>query len=146
MISVDKRLIPPEILRDSILVHLAAAYFAVSKRMEQKTQCSQTRGFILSTLRGGAARNQNQIATMLGFDRTVVHRAIKTMVREGLISEKKAESGKAILIQLTPKGNEYRERLIEIRRAAESELRQKLTQEECGTFLRLLDIVADPKL
>jgi DNA-binding MarR family transcriptional regulator len=128
------------------LVHLAAAYFAVSKRMEQKTQCSQTRGFILSTLRGGAARNQNQIATMLGFDRTVVHRAIKTMVREGLISEKKAESGKAILIQLTPKGNEYRERLIEIRRAAESELRQKLTQEECGTFLRLLDIVADPKL
>jgi DNA-binding MarR family transcriptional regulator len=146
MISVDKRLIPPEILRDSILVHLAAAYFAVSKRMEQKTQCSQTRGFILSTLRGGATRNQNQIATMLGFDRTVVHRAIKTMVREGLVSEKKAKSGKAILIRLTPKGNEYRERLIEIRRTAESKLRQKLTPEECGTFLRLLAIVADSKL
>jgi hypothetical protein len=36
---------------------------------------SQTRGFILSTLGGGVALNQNQIAKLLGFDRTVVHRA-----------------------------------------------------------------------
>ncbi len=143
MIIVDKALIPKDILQDSLLAQLAATYFSVGKRLEQKTQCSQTRGFILSTLRGGAERNQNQIATMLGFDRTVVHRAIKTMVREGLVSEKKAESGKAILIQLTARGHRYRERLIKTRREADEKVRKELTAEDRATLLRLLKVVAD---
>ena len=90
-IAVDRKLMPQELLKDSILLNLVAAYFSVGKYLEQKTQCSQTRGFILSTLRGGASLNQNQISTLLGFDRTVVHRAVKTMIREGLLSEKKAK-------------------------------------------------------
>jgi DNA-binding MarR family transcriptional regulator len=143
VILVEKKLIPPEILKDSVLVHLAAAYFSVGKQLERKTQCSQTRGFILSTLRGGAARNQNQIATLLGFDRTVVHRAIKTMIQEGLLSERKAESGRALLVQLTAKGNRYREFLIKERRAADEKLGKELTPEERATLLRLLKMVAE---
>jgi DNA-binding MarR family transcriptional regulator len=145
MIVVEKKLIPREILKDSVLVHLAAAYYSVGKQLERKTQCSQTRGFILSTLRGGAARNQNQIATLLGFDRTVVHRAVKTMIQEGLLSERKAESGRALLVQLTAKGNKYREFLIKQRRGAEEKLRKELTAEESATLLRLLKVVADVK-
>jgi DNA-binding MarR family transcriptional regulator len=144
MIAVDKKLIQ-EILSDSVLVHLAAAYYSVGKQLEQKTQCSQTRGFILSTLRGGASRNQNQIATQLGFDRTVVHRAIKTMILEGLLSERKAESGRAFLVQLTAKGNKYREYLIKERRAAEEKLRKQLTPDEIATLLRLLKVIAEVK-
>src|SRR3979411_3308459 len=124
MIIVPKKDIPQDILRDSLLAHVAAAYFSVGKRLERKTRCSATRGFILSTLRGGAALNQNQIATLLGFDRTVVHRAIKSMVQEGLLSERKAESGRALLVQLTAKGNKYREYLIEERRAIDEKLRK----------------------
>src|ERR1700720_3305939 len=134
--------IPEEILNDSVLAHIAAAYFAVGKRLERKTQCSATRGYILSTLRGGTALNQNQIATLLGFDRTVVHRAIKAMVREGLASEKKAKAGKAILVQLTPKGNKCRERLIKMRQAADEKLRKNLTPEERSILLRLLMVIA----
>jgi DNA-binding MarR family transcriptional regulator len=145
VIAADKNQIPAEILKDSVVVHLAAAYFSVAKRLEQKTQCSQTRGFIMSTLRGGAERNQNQIATLLGFDRTVVHRAIKSMIREGLASQKKAKSGKAILIQLTAKGNKYRERLIKERRAAEEKLRTELTSAERSNLLRLLKLVSELK-
>src|SRR5271166_2678795 len=111
--------IPDDILKDSVLAHIAAAYFSVGKRLERKTQCSATRGFILSTLRGGATLNQNQIATLLGLDRTVVHRAIKTMVQEGLVSEKKAKSGIAILVHLTTRGDLYRKGLIKVRRAAD---------------------------
>src|ERR1700732_2073634 len=118
MIIPEKKLIPEKILTDSVLLHIAAAYFSVGKRLEQKTQCSQTRGFIMSTLRDAAVLNQNQIATLLGFDRTVVHRAIKSMVKEGLLSEKKAGSGRSLLVQLTLKGNKYREYLIKERRAA----------------------------
>lgn len=142
MILVDKAQIPPEIARDSVLVHLAAAYFSVGKKLEQKTGCSHTRGFILSTLRGDAERNQNQIATQLGLDRTVVHRAIKTMVREGLLSESKAKTGRAILVRLTAKGNAYRQRLIKTRREADEKLRKELTAEEWSTLLRLLEVVA----
>ena len=143
MIVVDKKLIPEEILKDSVLVHMAAAYFSIGKRLEQKTQCSQTRGFIMSTLRGGASLNQNQIATLLGFDRTVVHRSIKTMIHEGLLSERKAPSGRALLVQLTAKGNKYREYLINERRAVDEKLRKKLNPEEIATLVRLLKVVAE---
>src|SRR5437899_6422726 len=145
MIIVPKKDIPQDILRDSVLAHVSAAYFSVGKQLERKTQCSQTRGFILSTLRGGAARNQNQIATLLGFDRTVVHRASKTMIQEGLLSERKAESGRALLVQLTAKGNKYREFLIKERWAAEEKVRKELTPDETATLLRLLKVVAEVK-
>lgn len=143
VIIVDNKLIPPQILDGSVLVHLTAAYFSVGKQLEQKTRCSPTRGFIMSTLRGGTELNQNQIATQLGFDRTVVHRAIKSMVRERLASEQKAKSGKAILIRLTSRGNKYRERLIKERRAAEYQLAKQLTRKDRSALLRLLKLVAE---
>jgi DNA-binding MarR family transcriptional regulator len=142
MIIVPKKDIPQDILRDSVIAHVFAAYFSVGKRLERKTQCSATRGFILSTVRG-AALNQNQIATLLGFDRTVVHRAIKSMVQEGLVSKRKAKSGRAIHVTLTPKGRKYRRRLINARIAADDKLRKELTPEERTTLLRLLKLIAE---
>src|ERR1039458_699410 len=143
MITVPKKDIPQDILRDSVLAHVSAAYFSVGKRLERKTRCSATRGFILSTLRGGAALNQNQIATLLGFDRTVVHRAIKTLAKEGLVSEHREKSGRAIRIQLTAKGRKYRERLIEARVTADESVGRQMTSEERETLLRLLKLVAE---
>jgi DNA-binding MarR family transcriptional regulator len=146
MIHAEPGAIPENILKDSVLAHVAAAYFSVGKRLERKTQCSATRGFILATLRGGAALNQNQIAKLLGFDRTVVHRAIKSCVREGLVSEKKAASGRSILLALTPKGNRYRERLIKTRIAADEKVRKALTREERDTLLGLLERIGKLEL
>ena len=143
---IPKKDIPQDILKDSVLAHVAAAYFSVGKQLERKTHCSATRGFILSTLRGGTALNQNQIATLLGLDRTVVHRAIKSMVREGLVSKRKAKSGRAIHVKLTPKGHNYRKRLIHARVAADDRLRNELTPEERATLLRLLKLVAEVEL
>jgi DNA-binding MarR family transcriptional regulator len=140
---IPRKEIPEDILEDSVLAHIAAAYFSVGKRLERKTQCSATRGFILSTLRGGATLNQNQIATLLGLDRTVVHRAIKTMVHEGLVSERKAKSGRAIHVQLTRKGNQYRERLIHARVAADETVRRQLTSEERASLIRLLKLITE---
>jgi DNA-binding MarR family transcriptional regulator len=135
--------VPEDILKDSVLAHIAAAYFSVGKRLERKTGCSATRGFILSTLRGGATLNQNQIATLLGLDRTVVHRAIKSMVREGLVSERKAKLGRAINVQLTPKGSRYRQRLVKARVAADENVQHQLTSDERVTLLRLLRLIAE---
>jgi DNA-binding MarR family transcriptional regulator len=143
MTIVPEKEVPKDILKDSVLAYIAAAYFSAGKRLERKTQCSATRGFILSTLRGGAALNQNQIATLLGLDRTVVHRAIKSMVQEGLVSERKAKSGRAIHVQLTPKGNRYRDRLIKARVAADESIRHQLTPAEHATLLRLLKLIAE---
>jgi DNA-binding MarR family transcriptional regulator len=135
--------IPDDILKDSILAHLAAAYFAVGKRLERKTGCSATRGFILSSLRHDDLLNQNQIAKRLGFDRTVVHRAIKTMLKEGLVSERKAETGRALLLHLTPKGKKYHEALIEHRRSADEKARKALTASERENLIRQLKIIAE---
>lgn len=135
--------IPDDILKDSLLAHLVAAYFAVSKRLERKTGCSATRGFILSSLRHEAALNQNQIANRLGFDRTVVHRAIKTMLNEGLVSERKAKAGRALLLHLTPKGEKYHQGLIQHRRSADEKVRQVLTADERATLIRNLKVIAE---
>jgi DNA-binding MarR family transcriptional regulator len=140
---LPKTEVPENILKESVLAHIAAAYFSVGKKLERKTGCSATRGFILSTLRGGAAPNQNQIAVQLGLDRTVVHRAIKLMAREGLVSERKAKSGRAIQVRLTPKGSKYRERLINARVAADKSVQTQVTSEERETLLRLLKRVAE---
>jgi DNA-binding MarR family transcriptional regulator len=140
---LPKKEIPDNILKDSVLAHIAAAYFSVGKKLERKTGCSATRGFILSTLRGGVTLNQNQIATLLGLDRTVVHRSIKSMAREGLVSERREKSGRALRVQLTAKGRKYRERLIEARVAADESVRRQMTSEERETLLRLLKLVAE---
>src|SRR5262249_26175833 len=145
-LAVDKGLIPQEILKDSVILHLALAYFSIGKRLEQKTQCSQTRGFVLSTLRGGASLNQNQIATMLGFDRTVVHRAVKGMIEEGLLSERKAEKGRALLVQLTPKGTKYREFLIKERRGVDDQIRKKFKLNEQGKVVHFIHRLAELEL
>src|SRR5260370_16508995 len=112
MNMLSRKEIPEDILKGSVLAHIAAAYFSVGKRLERKTQCSATRGFILSTLRDGTTLNQNQIATLLGFDRTVVHRAIKSLAKEGLVSEHMAKSVRAIQFQLTVKVRRYREMIL----------------------------------
>lgn len=143
MIAPVKKPVPEDILRDSVLAHVAAAYFAVGKRLEHKTRCSATRGFILSTLRNGASLNQNQIAVQLGLDRTVVHRAIKSMRHEGLVSEKKAKSGRAIQVQLTEKGIRYREVLIQARKAADAKLREQFSARDRAALVRLLKQVAE---
>jgi DNA-binding MarR family transcriptional regulator len=140
---LSRKEIPDDILKDSVLAHIAAAYFSVGKRLARKTKSSATRGFILSTLRGGTTLNQNQIATLLGFDRTVVHRAIKSLAEEGLVSEHRAKSGRAIRVQLTAKGRKYRERLIEARETADESIRRQMTSEERETLLRLLKLVAE---
>jgi DNA-binding MarR family transcriptional regulator len=147
MTAVEKKLvpIPPQIVKDSILLNLAAAYSSVGKQLEQKTKCSQTRGFIMSTLRGGVALNPNQIAKVLGFDRTVVHRAIKTMIREGLVIQKKAATGRALPVQLTTKGNNYRDTLVKERRNAEEKLRKTLKPDEIAALIRLLTQIAKLK-
>jgi len=141
--TIPESKIPDDILKDSLLAHLAAAYFAVGKRLERKTGCSATRGFILSTLRGDDALNQNQIATRLGFDRTVVHRAIKTMLKEKLVSERKAKTGRALLLHLTPKGEKYHQALIQHRRSADEKARQALTADERAALIRHLKLIAE---
>jgi DNA-binding MarR family transcriptional regulator len=146
MIAAEQKPIPSQVVDESVLINLALAYLAVSKRLEKKTHCSQTRGFILSTLRGGVSLNQNQIATILAFDRTVVHRSIKTLLREGLVSEKKALSGRALLVSLTPKGTKYREFLIGERRAADEKCRRKLKPREVSELIRLLKVVAETEI
>jgi DNA-binding MarR family transcriptional regulator len=135
--------IPEDILKDSLLAHLAGAYFAVSKRLERKTGCSATRGFILSVLRHEAALNQNQIAKRLGFDRTVVHRAVKTMLKDGLVSERKAKTGRALLLHLTAKGEKYHQALVQHRQGADEKVRQALTADERATLIRLLELIAE---
>ena len=146
MIVTDYKPIPPEIVKESAVLQIAQAYFAIGKKLEQKTKCSSTRGFILSTLRGDASLNQNQIANLLGLDRTVVHRSIKAMIQEGLLTERKADSGRALLVHLTAKGNRYRDYLIKERRAVDEKLREKLTPREVSTLIRLLRIAAELEL
>ena len=65
------------------------------------------------------------------------------MAQEGLVSERKAKSGRAIHVQLTRKGKQYREGLIKARVAADENVRHQLTADERATLVRLLKLVAE---
>lgn len=135
--------LPHGILGDSVLAHIASAYFSVAKTLERKTQCPATRGFVLSALHAGNALNQNQIALQLGIDRTVVHRAIKSMAEEGLVSEHKGKVGRAIQVRLTARGKKYHQRLVEVRKSADEVVRAQLTSEEHNLLLNLLKRISE---
>ena len=139
---IIRKPIDQDILKDSVLAHVAAAYFSVGKQLERKTGCSATRGFILNTLRDGEAVNQNQVATALGLDRTVIHRAIKGMVRDGLLTEKKAASGRAIELKLTAKGHRYHDAMVHERVAADEKVRNAMSAAERENLIRLLRLIA----
>ena len=65
------------------------------------------------------------------------------MVHEGLVAEKKAKSGRAILVRLTAKGQRYREFLIQQRRLADAKLSTELGPQEQSTLIGLLKLVAE---
>lgn len=140
---IVRKPIPQDILQDSVLAHIAAAYFSVGRQLERKTGCSATRGFILNALRGGTILNQNQVAVALGLDRTVVHRAIRAMVREGLVAEKRAQAGRSIDLKLTAKGSRYHEQMVEHRLDADERVRSALSRADREELLRLLRFVAE---
>ena len=135
--------LPNGILDDSVLAHIANAYFSIAKTLERTTQCPTTRGFVLSALHAGTAPNQNQISLQLGIDRTVVHRAIKSMAEEGLVSEHKEKVGRAIQVRLTAKGKKYHQRLVEVRKSADEVVRAQLTSEEHNLLLNLLQRISE---
>jgi len=73
----------------------------------------------------------------------VVHRAIKILIKDRLVSEKKAKTGRAFRLHLTEKGEKYRRGLIQARREADEKLRRALTPIERTTLLRLLTLIAN---
>jgi DNA-binding MarR family transcriptional regulator len=65
------------------------------------------------------------------------------MKLEGLVTERRAKSGRAIHVRITAKGTEYRKRLIKARMAADHTVRQQMNSQERETLLRLLRLVAE---
>jgi DNA-binding MarR family transcriptional regulator len=65
------------------------------------------------------------------------------MIQEGLLSEKKAATGRALLVRLTPKGNKYREYLIKERRALDEKVQKQFSRDEVAQLIRLLSRIAE---
>ena len=86
-----RQILPPEIFGSSVIFPLLSAYDLVARELERRTGMSQTRLLLLILFRDGATYNQNQLALALGADRTVVHRALKTMLVDKLVTEDRVE-------------------------------------------------------
>ena len=65
------------------------------------------------------------------------------MLKEGLVSEQKAKTGRALLLHLTVKGERYHQALIQHRRSADEKLRLALTPDERATLIRELRLIAE---
>jgi DNA-binding MarR family transcriptional regulator len=65
------------------------------------------------------------------------------MLKEGLVSERKAKTGRALPLHLTSKGEKYHQTLIEHRRSADEKLRQALTSDERANLIRHLELIAE---
>ncbi|HEY1764681.1 MAG TPA: MarR family winged helix-turn-helix transcriptional regulator [Opitutaceae bacterium] len=134
--------ISPAVQNESVILSLHAAYQTIGKTLEQRIQVPATRGWILASFRGGPSLNQNQIATLLGIDRTVVHRTVKALIKEGLLKETPAPTGRSLLLSLSDKGETARQELVRERKALEEEVRAKLGHGKSETLLSLLRTLA----
>jgi hypothetical protein len=67
------------------------------------------------------------------------------MIQEGLLTEEKAATGRALPVQLIFQGNKYHDCLIQGRRNAEEKLRKELKPREISTLIRLLSQIAEFK-
>jgi DNA-binding MarR family transcriptional regulator len=67
---------------------------------------------------------------------------VKSLIREGLVAERKAPSGRALLLQLTPKGNRYRSVLIQQRTAVDEKVRRQRSARQFPRLTRLLEILS----
>ncbi len=134
--------ISPAIRDESVILSLHLAYQTIGKTLERRIRMPSTRGWVLASFRGGPQLNQNQIATLLGIDRTVVHRTIKGLIREGLMRETPAPRGRSLLLSLTDVGEKARQGLIDERKALEAEVRARLGKGRSRTLLLLLRTLA----
>jgi DNA-binding MarR family transcriptional regulator len=130
--------IPNEIIENSIYFSLASAYTHIIRGFEAITGFSQTRLLIMFLFRNEAVYNQNQLAVALRADRTVVHRVIKTMIRDGLLVEKKEPGKRQIKLRLTAKGEKARWALIEQRVALDKKLMAKFSKRQLSAFIATL--------
>lgn len=138
-----QKIIPEEIIKNSLFLNVTSAAWSLVTAFEKGTQTSQNRFLILIVFRGGVILNQNQIANLLGLDRTVVHRIVKSLILEKLLSETKAETGKSFLLRLTQKGELFRERLIAERKAIDQKLGKLLNPKETLILTRALKKIAN---
>ena len=81
IILAHKKLIPKEILKDSVLAPRAAAYFNITRRMEQETRCSLTRGFVLGN-RYRSVLIQQRRAIDAKLRRRLSPRQFSTLIRQ----------------------------------------------------------------
>jgi DNA-binding MarR family transcriptional regulator len=105
-----------QVIAESVFVNLLFACQETIRRFEHDSGISHARVRVLAAFRDGRSLNQNQIAKELVMDRAMVHRMVKSLVREKLIHEKKAKTGRSIPLTLTPRGEELRHKAIETRK------------------------------
>jgi DNA-binding MarR family transcriptional regulator len=127
---------------DSVVIQIARAYWSVIRTFEAKSQSSHSRLLILSLFRKGASFNQNQIATILDLDRTVAHRILKTMVKDDVLTERRSEVGRQILLTLTPHGEQVREGLIRERTSLDKRIARQLNPGELENLIKMLEQIA----
>jgi DNA-binding MarR family transcriptional regulator len=76
-------------------------------------------------------------------DRTRIVAEDARRVKQFLASERKAKTGRALLLHLTPKGEKYHQGLVQRRRSADDRARELLTADERSTLTRLLKLIAE---
>ena len=136
---MDREIFDPS---DSIVLGILRAYWAVVRGFETRTGASHSRLLILRLFRRGVTFNKNQVANQLGFDRTVVHRVVRTMVEDGLLAETRSETGRQVMLSLTERGKAVREELILQKRALDRRIGAQYEPGELTRFREMLDRVA----
>ena len=100
--------------------------------------------FILISLWSANGSSQTDIAKKLNLSTPTVNKMIKSLIDSDFVfSQKSANDGRATEIFLTAKGEEIREKVIEIWRRLEAEIYSNITETEKMIFSQLLEKTRD---
>lgn len=95
---------------------------------------------ILTVLRNGEEMDQQTLSTSVGIDRTSGADVIRRLNRRGLVTLAPSKvDRRANLVQITPAGREFAERLKPMVVQSQDRLMAPLTAKEQASFYRLVD-------
>jgi len=121
-------------------VHLAAAILFGGKATAQNA-CSQTRGFILSLCAAAPLlAPEPKLPATAGLSTDRGHRANRNHYSEVLLSERKAPSGRALLVPTHAKG-QYREFSIRNAGGGGQSSEELISQRNSQLLFRLLQVI-----
>ena len=119
---------------------------AITRRYDRSLRgrgINSTQLSLMAAIKQWPESTVSELAEKRGFDRTTLTRNLDRLEEMGLVASRHAPKGNGRICTVTPRGLSLMDELLPVWRAAQSEMRQLLSEDGFNTSLRALKRLAE---